>query len=334
MTACRPSFFLSSCSGSAAQLKNVTTSFAYWETVPGVPAIVIRKLNSVGACELTIFVFHDIVKECTRHRNGTTREVRVVVQTFADFHSSWRVNVTSYDRENVVLGPSREEVATERRATYRTAMSSLGDQGKVRGKSATVAGTRSLFIRERIGKIVGELSGSCEHFALIVGAVGVLDLFGERSSLLSGIRDPDQVAPGDSVEGMARRANFLVDLVAASDAGKDGERDEKISLRSRSPATGLYTPGVIKSIEPTLMIPWVFGRMEALFAWRVCADCPNKRKGTVKVSVPGNGSSREDGDRGKSSCRRKRRRFLQCARLAVSGSPKNKRETRANLGGG
>ena len=90
-------------------------------------------------------------------------------------------------------------------------MSGLCDQGKVRGKRATVAGTRSFFVGVRSRHIIGELPGSCEHFALIVGAVGVFDLFSERPSLCRGMRNTDQVAPGDSVKGMARRANFLVD---------------------------------------------------------------------------------------------------------------------------
>lgn len=90
-------------------------------------------------------------------------------------------------------------------------MSGLYDQGKVRGKCATVAGTRSFFVRVRSGHIIGEFSGSCEHFALIVGTVGVFDLFSERPGLCSSMRDTDQVAPGDSVKGMARRANVLVD---------------------------------------------------------------------------------------------------------------------------
>ena len=90
-------------------------------------------------------------------------------------------------------------------------MSGFGDQGKVGGKRTTVTSTRSFFIRIRSRHIIGEFSGSCEHFALVVGAVGVLDLFGERPSFCGGMRDTDQVAPGDSVKGMARRANFLID---------------------------------------------------------------------------------------------------------------------------
>lgn len=37
MTALRPAFLRSSCSGSAAQFRNVTTSLAIWEVVAGVP---------------------------------------------------------------------------------------------------------------------------------------------------------------------------------------------------------------------------------------------------------------------------------------------------------
>ena len=37
ITALIPYFFLSSCSGSAAQLRKVTTSLAIWEVVAGVP---------------------------------------------------------------------------------------------------------------------------------------------------------------------------------------------------------------------------------------------------------------------------------------------------------
>ena len=47
MTAFRPAFLRSSCSGSAAQFKNVTTSLAIWEVVAGVPGT-----NTVSKCVL------------------------------------------------------------------------------------------------------------------------------------------------------------------------------------------------------------------------------------------------------------------------------------------
>lgn len=204
-------------------------------------------------------------------------------------------------------------------------MSGLYDQGKVGGKRTTVAGTRSFFVRVRSGHIIRELSGSCEHFALIVGTVGVLDLFSERPSLCSGMRNTDHIAPGDSVKGMARRANFLVDQVAASNAGKDGERDKKVSLESKSTNTSLCIPGMIESIEPTLMTPGIFRRMETIFAWRVCADCSNEGERTIEVSVPCDGSNREEGDRSESSRRRKRRHFLQC-HASLSAEARRARE--------
>jgi len=142
------------------------------------------------------------------------------------------------------------------------------------------------------------------------------------------MRDANQVAPGDSVKGMARRANFLVDLVAASNAGKEGEHDEKVSSVSRNIDTSLYTPRMIKSIEPTYMVPWIIRRMETVFGWRVCADCSNEGERAVEVSVPGDGSNCEDGDRREGGRRRKRRRFLRCPRLAISGSPKKERGKR------
>lgn len=64
--------------------------------------------------------------------------------------------------------------------------------------------------------------------------------------------------------------------------------------------------------------------MEALFCWRVCADSSNEGERTVEVSVPGDGSNREGGDRGKGGRRRQQRRFLQCPRLTISGSPKKR----------
>lgn len=54
-------------------------------------------------CGLTIIVFHETIKEYTGHRNGAAREVRVVVQTLANFHSSRWVSVPSQQRKDVVL---------------------------------------------------------------------------------------------------------------------------------------------------------------------------------------------------------------------------------------
>ena len=98
-------------------------------------------------------------------------------------------------------------------------MASLYNQTEVRREGAGVTGTSSLLIRVGRRHVVRELSWALEHLALVVGAVGVLDLLGHGLDLIGGVRDTDEVAPSDTVEGMAGRADLAVDLVAAADAG-------------------------------------------------------------------------------------------------------------------
>lgn len=51
----------------------------------------------------TIRIFDETIEENTSHGNGTTREVRVVVQALTDGDTSRRIDVTSEQRVNVVL---------------------------------------------------------------------------------------------------------------------------------------------------------------------------------------------------------------------------------------
>ncbi len=97
-------------------------------------------------------------------------------------------------------------------------MASLDDQTEVGRESPSVAGTCGLFIRVRRGHVVGELSWTLEHLALIVRAVGVLDLLSHGLALVGRVGDADEIAPGDAVEGMARGADLAVDLVSTANA--------------------------------------------------------------------------------------------------------------------
>jgi hypothetical protein len=72
-----------------------------------------QRSDSAIARKLTIVVFHDTIKEYTGHRNGATREIRVVVQTLPNFHSGWWVDVTSQQGENIVLEATHEKAVTE-----------------------------------------------------------------------------------------------------------------------------------------------------------------------------------------------------------------------------
>lgn len=53
--------------------------------------------------ERTIFVLDEIVPKDTRHGDGTTREVRVVVHSVTNFNASRGVYITSQQGEYVVL---------------------------------------------------------------------------------------------------------------------------------------------------------------------------------------------------------------------------------------
>ena len=102
MTALIPAFFRSSCSGSDAQLRNVTTSLAICVVVAGVPIctemqkqIVVAPHTALGT-ELprTVFILDKSVKQNTRHGDSTAREEGVVVHALTDLNSSRRIDVT------------------------------------------------------------------------------------------------------------------------------------------------------------------------------------------------------------------------------------------------
>lgn len=100
-------------------------------------------------------------------------------------------------------------------------MPGLADQAKVWGQGTGVSTPSGLLVGVGRGHVVGELAGALEHVAVTVGSVGVLDLLGHRLGLGDSVGDADEVAPGDAVEGVARRADFAVDLVAATDAARE-----------------------------------------------------------------------------------------------------------------
>lgn len=110
--ALRPIFLRSSCSGSAAHERKVTTSFAICEVVAGVPVRIrirtvigttVRAPNASKLKVHTIRIFNDAIEQNSCHCDGTTREVWVVVQAFADFNTSRWVDVTGEQGEDIIL---------------------------------------------------------------------------------------------------------------------------------------------------------------------------------------------------------------------------------------
>ena len=81
-----------------------------------------------------------------------------------------------------------------------------------------VRSTGSLLVGVRRGHVIRELARALEHLAVVIGAVGVLDLLCHRLDLICGVRNTDQITPGDAVERVARGADLLVDKVTSPDA--------------------------------------------------------------------------------------------------------------------
>ena len=103
ITALMPYCFRMSCSGSAAQLRKVTTSLAICEAVAGVPVAHVNRASRIHRNDCTIIVFDQTIEKNASHGNGTTREIRVVVHSLTNFNTSRRIDVASEKREDVIL---------------------------------------------------------------------------------------------------------------------------------------------------------------------------------------------------------------------------------------
>jgi hypothetical protein len=103
ITALMPYCFRISCSGSAAQLRKVTTSLANCEAVAGVPVTRINKESSMHRNNCTIIIFDQTIEKNASHGDSTTREVRVIIHSFTNFNTSRSIDIASEKREDVIL---------------------------------------------------------------------------------------------------------------------------------------------------------------------------------------------------------------------------------------
>jgi len=179
-----------------------------------------------------------------------------------------------------------------------TTVAGLDDQTKVGRKRALVRGTGSLLVGVRRGHVIRELARALEHLALVIGTVGVLDLLRQHLDLIRGVRDTDQITPGNAVERVARGADLLVDEVTSPDAvARRSVRGPELFGIRRNGAL----PRMIERVQPALVRPWVRGWVETGLCGRGCVHLANKRKGSVQVGVPGDGTSRKE-RRGNEGC--------------------------------
>ena len=103
ITALMPYCFRISCSGSAAQLRKVTTSLANCEVVAGVPATHVNGKSSEHRNDCTIIIFNQTIEKNASHGDCTTREVGIIIHSFTNFNSSRSIDVASEKREDVIL---------------------------------------------------------------------------------------------------------------------------------------------------------------------------------------------------------------------------------------
>lgn len=133
-----------------------------------------------------------------------------------------------------------------------------------------------------------------EHLAVIIGAIGVLDLLGQCLCLICGVGDADQVAPRDTVERVARGADLLVDEVTSPDT----VTRRFVRVRNK-PGLIEALPGMVKRVQPALVRPWISGRVETSLSGGGRVYFANKWKGSVQMGVPGDRPSSKEGRRNK-----------------------------------
>ena len=144
-----------------------------------------------------VVILDETVVEDTSHGNTGTGEVRVEVQALWYDGASWGLlGVTGKEGKDVVA----------------TAVSGLDDERKIRRQSTVVGGTGGLVVLVWAGQVVGELSGALLNVALVIGLGVVLVLLGKSLGLVDSHEVADDCPVGNTLERVARSADFAVDL--------------------------------------------------------------------------------------------------------------------------
>jgi len=189
----------------------------------------------------TILVLDETIVKHSSHSNSSSREVRVVVETFTDLDTCRRVDVSSDQGVNVILDMYKRDeyifrIMEERlETTHGTTVTSLDHEGKIRRKSTSVSSSSSFFVGVRCGHVIGKFTRTLEHGSLGIGTILVFDFFGHRLDFIDSVGNTDQVAPGDSVERVTSGANFSVNLVSTSNSKSGHEHNEFLIPRCSVP---------------------------------------------------------------------------------------------------
>src|SRR5258708_686271 len=109
-------------------------------------------------------------------------------------------------------------------------MSGLDDQAEVRRETSAVRRPGSLLVRIWSRQIITELPRACKHLSSIIWAILIFGILSLSSCLVSGVRRTNKIAPGDTAQRMARRADFPVHLEASTDTRKVQEYEGNKTL--------------------------------------------------------------------------------------------------------
>jgi hypothetical protein len=149
-----------------------------------------------------ILVLNTTVVKRRRHGDGTTWEVRVVMQTGHHFLSGRSLAVSSEESKDVIM----------------TVVSGLDHQTQVRRVSTTVSSTSSLLVGVRGGNLIVRLSGAFKHFPNIVGSIQDVNILGHLLHFFGGVGDTDQLTESNVLERVARSTDLTVYLVTTSES--------------------------------------------------------------------------------------------------------------------
>ena len=100
----------------------------------------------------------------------------------------------------------------------------LGEHRHIGRQLAAERGAGRLVVGERRREMIGQRTGPLEHLALVVGAVGDLEIGRDRACLRlgeAGAARLGEIAERQQFYAVAGRADFLVDLEAALQLGLD-----------------------------------------------------------------------------------------------------------------
>mmetsp|Transcript_6357 Transcript_6357/g.18682 ORF Transcript_6357/g.18682 Transcript_6357/m.18682 type:complete len:257 (+) Transcript_6357:169-939(+) len=181
----------------------------------------------------SVFVLDASVVKRRGHRDGTAREVRVVVKTWHHFLSGRWLSVSGEEGEDVV----------------ESVVSGLDHETQVRRVGSAICGAAGLLVGVRARDGVVRLSWALEHFSIAVGSVEDVDLLGHLLDLLRGVGDPDQLTEPDVLERVAAGADLAVDLESASERG------------------------VVERGEVSVVAPWVVWRVDDVLLLQECDGC-------------------------------------------------------------